>query len=138
LQVVKYIEWERAVPRDIRTDPLWSLRVYRVALYAADLATHDGRRLAASPVTERVAGQLVAAAGSIGVHIAEGYSRLSNRDRVKFYEYALGSAREAREWYLRGRIELGENTVIARIATLTAIAKVLLVLIDRTRPKSIR
>ncbi len=135
---MKYIEWERAVPRDIRTDPLWSLRVYRVALYAADLATHDGRRLAASPVTERVAGQLVAAAGSIGVHIAEGYSRLSKRDRVKFYEYALGSAREAREWYLRGRIELGENTVIARIATLTAIAKVLLVLIDRTRPKSIR
>lgn len=131
---MKYDEWERAVPVDIRTDPLWSLRVYRIALYAADLASHDGRKLAANPVTERVAGQLVAAAGSIGAHIAKGHSRLAKPDRIRFYEYALGAAREAREWYLRSRIELGEKTVLARIATLTAIAKVLLVLIDRSRP----
>ena len=132
---MKYDEWERGVPEEIRSDPLWTLRVYRIALFTADLATSDGRRLAASPVTERVAGQLVAATGSIGAHIAEGYSRLSKRERVRFYEYALGSAREARDWYLRGRTELGDNTVHARISTLTAIAKVLLVLIDRTRTK---
>jgi hypothetical protein len=34
---------------------------------------------------------------------------------------------------LRARIELGENAVNSRIATLTAVAKVLVVLIDRSR-----
>ena len=130
---MKYDDWERGVPIDIRTDPIWSLRVYRVALYVAELASHDARRLAASPVTEGVAARLVEATASIGAQIAAGYSRMSKKDRVPFYEVALGAAREARDWYLRSRVELGENAVNARIATLTAVARVLVVLIDRNR-----
>lgn len=130
---MRYEEWERAVPERVRTDPLWSLRVYRVALYVADVATRDGRTLAASPVTERVAGQLVAAAGAIAAQIASAHSRRAGRDRTGCYESALAAAREAREWYLRSRTELGENVVLARITTLAAIARALLVLIDRGR-----
>jgi four helix bundle protein len=130
---VKYDDWEHGVPVDIRTDPIWSLRVYRVALYVAELASHDARRLATNPVTEGVAGRLVAATASIGAHIAAGYSRMAKKDRIPFYEMALGAAREARDWYLQARIELGDNAVNARIATLTAVAKVLVVLIDRSR-----
>ena len=130
---VRYDDWERGVPVDIRTDPIWSLRVYRVALYVAELASHDARRLVSNPVTEGIAGRLVEATASIGAQIAAGYSRMSKRDRVPFYELALGAAREARDWYLRARIELGDNAVNSRIATLTAVAKVLVVLIDRSR-----
>jgi len=130
---VRYDDWERGVPVDIRTDPIWSLRVYRAALYVAELASHDARRLVGNPVTAAIAGRLVAATASIGAQIAAGYSRMSKNDRVPFYELALGAAREARDWYLRARIELGDNAVNARIATLTAVAKVLVVLIDRSR-----
>ncbi len=130
---MRYDDWERGVPVDIRTDPIWSLRVYRVALYVAELASHDARRLVSNPVTEGIAGRLVEATASIGAQIAAGYSRMSKRDRVPFYELALGAAREARDWYLRARIELGDNAVNSRIATLTAVAKVLVVLIDRSR-----
>jgi four helix bundle protein len=130
---VKYDDWERGVPVDIRTDPIWSFRVYRVALYVAELASHDARRLAANPVTHDVAGRLVAATASIGAQIASGYGRMAKQDRIPFYEAALGAARESRDWYLQARIELGSNAVSARIATLTAVAKVLVVLIDRSR-----
>ncbi len=130
---MKYDDWERGVPIDIRTDPIWSLRVYRVALYVAEVASHDARRLVTNPVTEAIAGRLVAATVSIGAQIAAGYSRMGKRDRVPLYEMALGAAREARDWYLQARIELGDNAVNARIATLTAVAKVLVVLIDRSR-----
>ncbi len=37
--------------------------------------------------------------GSIRANIAEGYSRGTGKDRARFYEYALGSARESRDWY---------------------------------------
>ena len=130
---MRYDDWERGVPVDIRTDAIWSLRVYRVALYVAELASHDARRLVSNPVTEGIAGRLVEATASIGAQIAAGYCRMSKRDRVPFYELALGAAREARDWYLRARIELGDNAVNSRIATLTAVAKVLVVLIDRSR-----
>lgn len=130
---MRYDDWERGVPIDIRTDPIWSLRVYRVALYVAELASHDARRLVTNPVTEAIAGRLVASTVSIGAQIAAGYSRMGKRDRVPSYEKALGAAREARDWYLQSRLELGDNAVNARIATLTAVAKVLVVLIDRSR-----
>jgi len=130
---VRYEDWEKTVPLQLRGDPLWSLRVYRAALYAGELAGRDGRQLAEHPATERVSGRLVSSVGSIGANIAEGYSRHSRRERANFYEYAVGSAREARDWYYTVRAELGEATVLARLSTLTAIAKVLLVLIDRTR-----
>ena len=51
----------------------------------------DCEKLVSHPVTVEIGPQLYASVGSIIVHIAEGYSRSSGADRVRFYEYALGS-----------------------------------------------
>ncbi|MFQ6040547.1 MAG: four helix bundle protein [Candidatus Poribacteria bacterium] len=47
--------------------------------------------------------QLYRALGAIGSDIAEGFSRKSGKDKARFYEYGLGSARESRDWYYKGR-----------------------------------
>jgi four helix bundle protein len=78
-----------------------------------------------------VAGQIYRAVGSIGANIAEGYSRSSPRDRARFYEYALGSAREAREWYLRGRAVLGRERWTRATARLNEISRILVAILRR-------
>ena len=69
--------------------------------------------------TRSLANQLYRAIGSISANIAEGYSRRSRKDRARFYEYALGSAREARTWYYQGRNILSAKVVSHRLQLLT-------------------
>ncbi len=66
-------------------------------------------------------------------NIAEGYSRRSGKERARFYEYALGSAREARTWYYQGRHGLKENVLIHRLQLLTRIIRLLLNIIPAER-----
>lgn len=99
-----YEEWLQSVPSEITADPLWQMRVYRLALFAADLGWYDVSVLAEDARMRSLADQLYRALGSIAANIAEGYSRRSGKERARFYEYALGSAREARTWYIRGII----------------------------------
>lgn len=131
-----YDEWERSVPAELRSDPVWGLRVYRMALFAGELAREDGRVLASQPLTQAMAPQLVRAVGAIGANIAEGFSRVSRRDRAKFYEYALGSTREGRAWYYQVRTELGEFAAPTRLSTLSGVARMLTALINQTRAKA--
>jgi four helix bundle protein len=126
-------EWEQTIPADMRSDPIWGLRVYRAALYSGELARKDAAVLAANPVTREITGQLVRAVGSISANIAEGYSRISGRDRAKFYEYALGSAREGRDWYYQARETLGVPLALQRMDALSNITRTLIVLTRRTR-----
>ncbi len=72
-----------------------------MALFAADLAWYDVCRLAQDKRTIEVADQLFRAVGSVHANISEGYSRQSGKDQARFYEYALGSDREA--WGGTGR-----------------------------------
>ena len=53
-------------------------------------------KLAQDKRTIEVADQLFRAVGSVHANISEGYSRQSGKDQARFYEYALGSDREAR------------------------------------------
>jgi four helix bundle protein len=129
-----YEEWEATVPTEVRADAIWTLRVYRSALYASALAEADARKLASDPILSAVAPQLVRAVTSIGANIGEGYSRSSKRERVLFYEYALGSARESRDWYLRTRDGLGTE-VDARLAALASLSRIVLTLIKHAREK---
>ena len=85
-----------------------------------------------------MAPQLYRAAGSIGATVAEGYSRSSGLDRVRFYEYALGSARETREWYLHGEPVLGTARGTMAMDVLTRISKLLLASIPQERKRLIR
>jgi hypothetical protein len=98
-QRLTYEKWEESVPERMRADPLWQLRVYRTALYAGTLGHEDVLAIARNGDFDYVAGQLDRATASISANIAEGYSRRGRRDRGRYYEFALGSAREARDWY---------------------------------------
>lgn len=71
--------------------------MFRMATYlnarclrdVAPLGTH------VPPLTRH---QFVRAVSSVAANVAEGYSRGGTADRVRFYTYALGSAREALAW----------------------------------------
>ncbi len=133
---MSYDEWEASVPEAMRKDAIWNMRVYRAALYAAELGSQDARRLNEQGGPLDLADQLLRATASIGVNVAEGYSRLGRRDRSRYYEYALGSARESRGWYYRARTSLGPDVANARIALHSAIAQILLVMLRKSRDPS--
>jgi four helix bundle protein len=132
-----YAEWERSVPEAIASDPLWRVEAYRLALFAADLG-HDVTKLMSDRRTLSLADQLYRALGSIGRNIGERYSRGTGRDRARFYEYALGSTRESRDWYYKGRHALSESVVAHRLNLLTQIARLLLVMIPDQRGQYMR
>src|SRR6478609_9960056 len=96
-----YEEWEGSVPSEIRNDTLWKVEAYRRALFACEIGWTDVTKLIQDGRTKSLADQLYRSLGSIGANIAEGYSRGTSKERAHFYEYALGSAREARDWYYK-------------------------------------
>ena len=130
-------EWLASVPAEITNDPLWRMEVYRLALFASDLAWHDVSRLVQDKRTISLADQLYEAVGSISANIAEGYSRSSGKDEARFYEYSLGSAREARTWYYQGRHVLGAAVALHRIRLLTQIVRLLLTIIPVERRRKL-
>jgi four helix bundle protein len=131
--VMNYEMWAKSVPVEITGDSLWKMEAYRLALFASDLGWHDVTRLTGDRRTLDLAGQLCRALGSIEANISEGYSRGSGRDRARFYEYALGSARETRGWYYKGRFVLGERVAAHRLQLLTQIVCLLLAMVPDQR-----
>ncbi|NPV06766.1 MAG: four helix bundle protein [Anaerolineae bacterium] len=117
----------------MRSDRLWTLEAYRLALFACDVAWDDAARLTGDRRTRSLADQLYRAVGSISANIAEGYSRGTGRDRALFYQYALGSAREGRDWYYKGRHVLGSETAQLRMELLTSVIRLLLTMIPQQR-----
>lgn len=85
-----------------------------------------------------LADQLYRALGSISANIAEGYSRGRGKGRALFYEYALGSGRESRDWYHKSRHVLGEEVVEHRLCLLTQIIRWLLTMVPQQRGRSLR
>ena len=128
-----YEEWERSVPQAITGDILWKVQVYRIGLYAADIGWPDVTKLAQDRRTLSLSSQLYQALGSISANVAEGYSRASGKDRARFYEYALGSAREARDWYYKGRHVLDDEITSHRLDLMAQIIRLLLVMVPDQR-----
>ena len=126
-----------ALPAIGATDPLHRMTVYRLAVVLSASVWHDAVGLYKCPVTRKVAGQLYAAAGSIRANLSEGYSRASGADRARLFEYALGSARECRDWYDLARPVLGAQIVNERDAVLVHIIRILLAIIPRERRRRI-
>jgi hypothetical protein len=91
-------EWEAGVPDVIKTDTLWRVEAYRLALFLADLGWIDTDPLIARRGTDHHADQLRRSSSKISSAISEGYSRNSGKARSTYYEYAAGSARESRDW----------------------------------------
>ena len=126
-----------AVPAIGAADPLHRMTVYRLAVALSASVWRDAVGLDTCPVTRKVAGQLYAAAGSIRANLSEGYSRASGADRARLFEYALGSARECRDWYDLARPILGDQIVNERDAVLVHIVRMLLAIIPRERRRRI-
>src|SRR5262245_30404497 len=110
-----YEEWEQTVADTIRNDVMWNVKAYRLSLSLTVLSWHDSASMAEDSKLTSVADQLNRACGKIGASIAEGYSRGTGRDRARFYEYSLGSLREARHWYYHGRFCLTEEVLEHRL-----------------------
>jgi four helix bundle protein len=130
--IPSFAEWELAACPSFRGDPLWTVRAFRLAMYAIachgeDCTAHP--RLAGAAVTD----QLTRALGSIAANIAEGHSRSSLADRLRLLGYALGSAREASVWYETLRTDAGQ-LVTDRQNTLIQIRRLLLTTLRRARP----
>lgn len=128
-----YETWAKGVPAEITGDSLWKMEAYRLALFVADLGWHDVTKLARDRRTVDLSSQLYRALGSIEANISEGYSRGSGRDRARFYEYALGSARESRGWHYKGRHVLGEAVTAHRLSLLRQIVCLLLAMVPDQR-----
>ena len=134
---MSYEEWESSIPYAVKRDPTWKVQAYRLSLYLASSAWTDAVLLDGDRRSALSAGQLCRACGSIGANIVEGYGRRSAVDRARYFEYALGSAAEARTWYIACRAVLSEEVLNDRLAVLTSVTRLLLVMIrtERTRPK---
>jgi four helix bundle protein len=130
---VTYEDWDSIVPNSFLKDPLWTVTAYRKSLFLADLSWRDVTKLIGDRRTVALADQLYRAIGSIGANIAEGYSRGSPKDRVRFFEYSLGSARESRDWYFKARHLLGVKVFEHRAELLSEIIKLLLTTIPQQR-----
>jgi len=135
---MRYDEWQAGIPDEIKGDSLWKLEVYRLGLFIADIAWQDALALNKNPLTRDLADQLYRSVCSISANIAEGYSRSTGKDRARFLEYSLGSAREARDWHFKSHHTLREEVVGHRVNLLTQIIKILSVLTPNQRQKGIR
>jgi four helix bundle protein len=135
---MNYEEWENSVPGEITNDSLWKMEAYRLGLFVADMGWHDATKLMQDRRTLGLSDQLYRALGSISANLAEGYSRGTGKDRARFYEYALGSTRESRDWYYKGRHILGEIVTRHRLGLLTQIIRLLLTTIPQQRGRILR
>jgi len=130
--------WLKSVPVAITGDSLWKMEACRLALFMADVGWRDVTKLVRDPRTRELSDQLFRSLGSIGANLSEGYSRGTGRDRARFYEYALGSAREARGWYFSGRHVLTEIVGEHRMNLLTQIIRLILAMVPDQRGSVLR
>ena len=128
-----YDEWEATVPPEVKSDQIWHVQAYRLALYLADAAELDTRFAVDDARFLDNAAQLVKAVGSVAAGIAEGYPRRSGRDRAKFYEYALTSLTETKSWYIGMRLRISPAVMTERFATMESIKRLTLTMIRSAR-----
>lgn len=119
-------------------DPLERMTVHRIASALVPESFQDCNRLIAHPVTVEIGPRLYASVGSIIVNVAEGYSRSSGADRVRFYEYALGSVRESMKWYRAAEPVLGTDITTDRLDRLEVMRRLLSATIPREPGRTIR
>ena len=125
--------WIATVPRALRNDPVWKVRAYQIGSYVAHLAADDAAIAAADIRFRENAPQLVKAVGGVTAAISEGYSRLSRKDRIRYYEYAHGSANEAKSWYMGVACLFDAATLDHRLDHLCRVNQLLLAMIANER-----
>lgn len=134
---MNFNDWVESLPSAIKNDSLWKMEAYRLALFATEMGWHDVTELMKDKRTLGIADQLYRALGSISANLAEGYSHHTGKSRAQYYQYALGSAREARDWHYKSHHVLKEEVVNHRINFLTQVIKLLLTMVPQQRGKTI-
>jgi four helix bundle protein len=130
---MRYDAWELTVGPIIRADPLWRMKAYRLALFLTAMVARDVVALEKRRGTDALIPQLSLAAASIGANIAEGYSRATGKDRARFFEYALGSTRESRHFYLAASTAFTPDELDARVEVLAEITRLLVAMVRSQR-----
>ena len=130
-----YEEWERGVPEVIRADPVWQFYAYRKALFLYDLVWEDSELLMRDRRGQAIAEQLIDSAGSICANIEEGYGRGYGKDRNYFLRISVGSARETRGWYYRGRHQLSTAVLEHRMTLASEVIALLITELNQQRQR---
>ena len=133
--MMNFEKWVEVVPFEIKSDTICNIEAYQLGLFLSDICWEDSEKII-SIHRFNLADQLYRSVGSISANIAEGYSRLSNKEKARYCEIALGSAREARDWYFKSRFVLGIDVAYQRIKMLTSISKLLQSMITGHRARS--
>lgn len=127
--------WEADQHPSLKSDGLWRYDAYKLAAYLVDLVREDLRRVRGTDYA-RTKDQLRAAAASVGANFAEGYGRPTPKDRIRFYSYSLGSARECTWWYASLRDPLGDELVFARYELLAQLRRLLMGILKAAQERS--
>ena len=129
----RFDKWQSRTPADLVGDPIWRLTAYRMSLFLSDIVHEDGQILYRRRISGHKVSQLERSVESISANISEGYSKFSGKERAKYFESALASAREARDWYRRSSYWLGAAESEGRRMLLTEIISILTVAIPEER-----
>lgn len=135
---MNYSDWEKTVPECIKADVIWTKPIYRCALFLSDLCWRDAGKLMKDQRTLDLAGQLYDAVGSIGAELSQGFSIAHRRERVRYFESGMGSARASRHWYYKSRHVLGAPLSQHRLNLLAIIIRLTQSLIPETAEDLIR
>lgn len=133
VKVKDYEAWMDGVAGRIKRGPVWQFYGYRKALFLYDLVWRDCDHWQKERRGWAIVDQIVRSAGSISANIEEGHGRGWGRDQARFLKFALGSARETKGWYWRGRALLPETVVQHRLALLDEIIALLVTEIKRQK-----
>jgi four helix bundle protein len=128
-------ERESNAPVDVRRDPLWRVQAYRLARSLLEPCWQDVLAIGRTPYGPPVARQLWRAATAIAPDISEGYSRSSPADRIRYLEYALGSARESLDHYRTAALMLPTRDMSPVTTALSSTRNLLLTMIAGQRAR---
>jgi four helix bundle protein len=122
-----YDDWETQVHDRVKSDPVWEFWGYRKALFLYDLTWQDCEKVSKERRGRAVVDQLIRSSGSISANLEEGYGRgFAGKEYAYYLRVALGSARETKGWYWRGRQHLPPTVLDHRLALLDEIISLLL------------
>jgi len=130
-----YEEWEGTVHERVRREPVWEFLGYRKALFFYDLTWRDCQKMVRDKRGRAVAEQLIRSVGSISANIEEGHGRGYGKQRNWFLAVAIGSARESKGWYWRGRELLSSEVLDHRLALADEVIALLVTELTRQRSR---
>ncbi len=103
-EFLKFEEWQKTVPEQLRKDPLWESLYYRVAMYLYDLVWEDCEILRKDYRSREIVPQIVRSSGSICANMEEAFGRgVGTPDYLRILRIDIGEIRETQGWYFRAR-----------------------------------